>query len=57
MKAKLTFPVSNGLTSTAWRTGAAICWGSILPKLQISSKLDLNQPVIRWMWVQATQNA
>ena len=44
---------SNGQTLRLWRTGDAICQGSVLPKLPIPANLDLNQPVIRWMSVQS----
>ena len=52
MKAKLTFPVSNGQTSRCWRSGDAICQGSVLPKLPIRANLILNRLVIRWMSVE-----
>ena len=49
MKAKLTFPVSNGQTSRLWRTGDAICQGPHLSMNPSCAKLDANLPVIRWM--------
>jgi hypothetical protein len=49
MKAKTIFSTSNGQTSRLWRSGHAICQGSVLPKLPIRAKLNLNRPVIWWM--------
>ena len=52
MKAKMPFPASNGQTSRFWRTGDAICQGSVLPKLPICARTNPNRLVIRWMSVQ-----
>ena len=52
MKAKMPFPASNGQTSRFWRTGDAICQGSVLPKLPICTRTNPARLVIRWMSVQ-----